>query len=337
MPQSLSLGLLGFWHVHAPDYAEQVAGLDTATIAVAWDDDEDRGRAGAAELGLAFDPDLDTLLARDDIDGVVITTSTAAHTDVIGRAIAAGKHVFTEKLLAPTVAEAEQLLEAARDAGVSLVVSLPRLTEGLTATIARVLAEGALGDLTYFRVRLAHDGSVAGWLPDRFYAPQEAIGGALADLGCHAVYLTQHLLGPVPEQVTAVYSSITGQSLEDNAVVTLRYPGGVLAVLEASNVTTPGASALEVRGTRGTLVSGFAGRGLLGKGDAFDPETWIDVPTDDDEPLPIAQWVTGILSGTPVGWTAAPAVELTRLVDAANRAAAAGRTLDYSSLSTTSH
>lgn len=132
------------------------------------------------------------------------------------------------------------------------MVSLPRLTEGATTAIAELIDGGSLGAITYIRVRLAHDGSVAGWLPDRFYDADDAIGGALTDLGCHAVYLTQRLLGPAPDTVTAVYGSVTGHSLEDNAVVTLRYPGGALAVVEASNVTTPGASALEVRGTRGT-------------------------------------------------------------------------------------
>ncbi|HEY8590325.1 MAG TPA: Gfo/Idh/MocA family oxidoreductase, partial [Naasia sp.] len=286
MPTPLSIALVGFWHVHAEDYAAQLADLDGARLVAAWDDDPERGRAGSAGLGIPFEADLDALLARPDLDGIVVTTATGAHTDVIGRAIAAGKHVFTEKLLAPTAAECEELIDAARSAGVSLVVSLPRLTEGATSAIADRIGDGSLGDITYVRVRLAHDGSIAGWLPERFYHPADAIGGALTDLGCHAVYLTQHLLGPTPESVTAVYASVTGHALEDNAVVTLRYPGGALAVIESSNVTTPGASALEVRGTRGTLVSGFAGRGLLGKGDAFDPETWIDVPAPADGPLP---------------------------------------------------
>lgn len=95
----LSIALVGFWHVHADDYAAQLAALDGAQLVAAWDDDDDRGRQGAAALGVAFEPDLDALLARTDLDGIVVTTATSAHPDVIGRAIAAGTHVFTEKLL----------------------------------------------------------------------------------------------------------------------------------------------------------------------------------------------------------------------------------------------
>ncbi len=330
MSDSLSLALVGFWHVHAEDYASQVGAIAGAELVAAWDDDPVRGREGAERLGIQYTDDLDHLLARTDLDGIVVTTSTGAHTDVIGRAIAAGKHVFTEKLLAPTAAECEQLVDAAQAAGVRLTVSLPRLADGATAAISRAIRDGSLGRITYTRVRLAHDGSVAGWLPRRFYEPADAIGGALTDLGCHAVYLTQHFLGTDPETVTAVYSSVTGERLEDNAVVTLRYPDGALAVVEASNVTTPGASTIEVRGTRGSLISGFAGLGLLGKGEAYSTERWVEVPADPDQPLPLRRWVAAIREGRDTGDNTAAAIELTRLVEAANRSAASGRTLDYS-------
>jgi len=331
----LTLALVGFWHVHAEDYANQVRELESARIAVAWDDDVDRGREGAAALELPFESDLDAILARDDIDGIIVTTSTAAHVDVIGRAIAAGKHVFTEKLLAPTVPECEALIAAAEQAGISLVVSLPRLAEGLTSTVGELIDSGRLGEITYTRVRLAHDGSVAGWLPERFYDRDAAIGGALTDLGCHAVYLTQRLLGSVPESVTAVYSSVTGQQLEDNAIVIMGYEGGALGVAESSNVTTPGASTIEVRGTKASVVYGFAGRGLVGKGESFDAESWVDVPLADDAVNPMEAWLASIDSGDRLAANNAAAVELTRLVVAANESASSGRSFDYAASSST--
>ena len=73
-----------------------------------------------------------------------------------------------------------------------------------------VLAAGALGTLTYGRVRLSHDGATAGWLPERFYDPATAVGGALTDLGCHPVYLIQRWLGARPERVSATYGRSPG-------------------------------------------------------------------------------------------------------------------------------
>ena len=115
---------------------------------------------------------------------MTVTAATTAHHALMLRAVQAGKHIFTEKLLAPTVAEAEEIIAAADQAGIALVVSLPRLYHGYTLAIADQLGEERLGHLTYSRIRLSHDGAIAGWLPDRFYDPQAAVGGALSDLGC---------------------------------------------------------------------------------------------------------------------------------------------------------
>ena len=78
--------------------------------------------------------------------------------------------------------------------------------------------------MTYARVRLAHDGGSRGWLPERFFDPAAAVGGALTDLGCHPVYLVQRFLGSTPQTVSASYGSQGGRAVEDNAVVTARLP-----------------------------------------------------------------------------------------------------------------
>ena len=181
----MRIALLGFWHVHATDYAAEAAAHPDVEIVAAWDDDPARGAAGAAKLGVPLVPDFEALLARSDIDGVVVTTRTSAHPAVIVSAAAAGMHVFTEKVLALTPGEARVIVDAVDRAGVTLVVSLPRVTDGYTLAIREILASGALGDLTEVRVRLAHDGALGqAWLPDWFFDPVEAGGGALVDLGC---------------------------------------------------------------------------------------------------------------------------------------------------------
>ncbi|PJJ71012.1 putative dehydrogenase [Diaminobutyricimonas aerilata] len=323
----IRVAVLGFWHVHAGDYANAVlAHPDTELVAV-WDDDPERGRAGADQFGVEFAADLDALLARDDIDAVTVTTATRPHRDVMVAAARAGKHIFTEKVLAPTLDETAEILAAVRENGVQLEVSLPRLYEATTVTALDALEQGRLGRLTYARIRLAHDGALAGWLPERFFDEHDAIGGALTDLGCHPVYLAQRFLGARPESVTAAYTSVTGRALEDNAVVTATYPDGAIAVIEASNVTVPGAFAFELRGTEGTLLFGFGGERLLAKGPHFDPENWTELPLLDAADGPFARWVHAIRTGTPDAANLDAAVELTRLVVAANEAAATGTTV----------
>ncbi len=328
MTRPTRVAVLGFWHVHAEGYAAEVREATGAELAAVWDSEEDRGREGAELVGAPFRADLDELLGSDDIDAVVITAETNAHTDVISRALAAGKHVFTEKLLAPTVEECERLLQQAEDAGLALVVSLPFLAERMTSGVRELVDSGALGQLTYVRVRMAHDGWVHGWLPERFADPVTAIGGALSDLGCHPLYLVQHLLGAEPSSVGATYTRVTGRNVEDNAVVTLAYDDGAIGVAEASFVTTPGAFALEVRGTEGSLLYGFGREALIGKGGSLG-EQWTEVELPAPAETPMAQWLRRIRTGDADAGNGAAAVALTRLVQTANRAAATSTALPY--------
>jgi 1,5-anhydro-D-fructose reductase (1,5-anhydro-D-mannitol-forming) len=330
MSRPLSVAVLGFWHVHAEEYARAIQDQADATLAVVWDDDEARGREGAELVGAEFTADLDALLARDDIDAVTITTATSRHHEVILAAVRAGKHVFTEKLLAPTVEQAEEIIRAADDAGVTLLVALPQLAEAIPMAVKRLSEDGSLGTLTYTRIRMAHDGWVDGWLPERFADPAEAIGGALTDLGCHPAYLTQFFLGLSPATVNATYSRVTARHVEDNAVVTTTYANGAIGVIEASFVTTPGASTLEVRGTEGSVLYGFGSQKLIAKGRHFDPEAWQELPLPDASPDPFHQWIGHIRSSTRPDDNLVASVELTRLIAAANESALTGTTVRYS-------
>ncbi len=313
----LRVGVAGCWHVHAADHAAAAQAHPETELVAVWDDDTARGATVAERFGVELLPDLEALLARDDISGVTVTTATAAHRDVVARVLQAGKHVFVEKLLAPTVDEATELVALAGRLGRVLVVALPRLAHGWTVAFDEAVARGALGDVTYARVRLAHDGAVGGWLPERFFAPGEAVGGALSDLGSHPLYLVQRFLGARPERVAATYASHTGRALEDQAVVTLAYPGGVLGVAEVS-FTTQRSFAVEVHGTAGSLTLRDGVLRVFAGGE--DRE----LTPPPDGPDPFAQWVGHIRAGTRADANLKAAIELTRLVVAANRSAATG-------------
>lgn len=321
--KTLNIAVLGFWHVHAGDYARQVQDHPDTRLVAVWDDDVERGRAGATEFGTEFVSDLDTLLARDDIDGVTITTSTDAHRDVMLRAARAGKHIFTEKLLAPTVEETDEIVRVTDENDVKLTVSLPRLYHGYTRAIQDVLASGELGRITYSRVRLSHSGSINEWLPERFYDPVTAIGGALTDLGCHPVYLTQLILGARPSTVSATYRSVTGRPVDDHAVVTVGYDNQSIGVIEAGFVSDDPFT-IEIFGTAGSLSYSEWDNSLSVAGAAFGGEGWQPLAIPDDGQDAFGQWVDHIRNGTRADDNLTRAVELTRLVTAANASAMTG-------------
>lgn len=154
------IAILSFWHVHAEDYAREAEANPETEIIAVWDEAPDRGQAEARKRGVDFHANLNELLARPDVDGVVVTTPTTAHRDVIPAAARAGKHVFSEKVISPVTREAEEIVAVTEDAGVTFVVSLPHLYAGYTRAIKETIEDGLLGEVTYLRVRVSHDGAL---------------------------------------------------------------------------------------------------------------------------------------------------------------------------------
>jgi len=104
----IRVAMLSYWHVHAWDYTRQAQSHPDVTIGAVWDELPERGRAAAEQLGVPFYESLDDLLALPEIDAVIVDAPTSMHRDVMVAAARAGKHIFTEKVLAPTLAEAHQ-------------------------------------------------------------------------------------------------------------------------------------------------------------------------------------------------------------------------------------
>lgn len=322
--------LLGAWHVHARDYAREAAAAPDIELAAVWDRDEGRGRAFAAEFGSPFEGDLDRLLSRPDLDGVIVATATSDHPEIIRRAIEAGKHVFSEKVLAKREEDARNLLSLAQGRGVALLLSLPRLSEGSFLKLQELAGRGALGRLTQIRCRVAHGGALAapgapdGWLPARFFDPEEAHGGALIDLGAHPIYLANRLAG-APVSVFAKFQFFTGRAVEDSATAVVEYENGVCATLETGFVSAGAPFLLEVYGTEGTAVIEdwvLRIRGLDGKDAA--PGGWRVPEPPPSGRTPMRQWVDAAREKSAPGITAKDILDLTRVNAAAARSARSG-------------
>lgn len=321
----IKVAMLSFWHVHARDYAKQATEHPETEIVAVWDEIPERGRKEAEERGVRFYDSLDELLAQPDIDGVIIDTPTNTHRDVMVKAAKAGKHIFTEKVIAPTLREVNEIIAAVKEAGVKLTVSLPRLNDKSTLAVQHILKEGLLGDVTTVRTRLAHNGALAGWLPDHFFSKEQCGGGALIDLGCHPMYLARLFLGQMPDSVTATFGYISGKEVEDNAVAVLNCDNGAIGIVEAGFVTPFSPFAIEIHGTNGSLMFGTPDEKLYlrtnKQGEEKEKE-W-NVEAIDFEKLPSAyhQWVDHIKNDTTADENIALAVDLTKLMEAANLAA----------------
>ncbi|WP_080873387.1 Gfo/Idh/MocA family protein [Oceanobacillus timonensis] len=317
----INVALLSRWHVHADDYAREVNENEYLSVQLVWDEEEERGRKWAEELGVPFERDFQSVMDNSEIDAVVVTTPTSLHKDIIITAAKHKKHIFTEKILAFTVEECEEIYETVKANQVHLMVSLPRLTTNYYVYAQKAVDEGWLGNLTTIRCRFAHNGAVAagegdyGWLPERFFNIAQSGGGALIDLGAHPFYLTNRLAGPV-KALQASLRSTRNLGADDNAIVILEYESGSLGVIETSFLSDGSPFQLELYGTEGTLL--IEDEQIRLRSSQFAGNGWIK-PEDATESLliPMEQWAAAIQGKSKPSITEEDVIQLTRLNEAA--------------------
>lgn len=246
--------MLGKWHVHAEQYANQINALDDCRIAKVWDPDGAQAAAWAEKLGGGcVAASVDDILADPEIEGVVICNATNEHTALMIRCCESGKAVFTEKVLALTNEDAEAIRAAVLANHTRFGISFPHLSEPATRFVLATAKSGKLGEINYARFRKAHNGATGNWLPAHFYDPVACGGGAMIDLGAHPMYLLCELLGE-PEDVKSTFTHVTGKAVEDNAASLLTFAKGTIGVSETGFVSKNYPLTFEVGGTEGGLL-----------------------------------------------------------------------------------
>jgi predicted dehydrogenase len=192
----------------------------TPNIDVAWLCDLDGARA--ADVARKFRVErtttrYDEVLADASVDAVVIATPTATHRPLGEAALRAGKHVWIEKPLAGSVADAQALVSVAKERGLRLFCDHTFLYTPAVRKIRELIASGELGDVLYFdsvRVNLGLFQSDA---------------NVVWDLGPHDLSIAQHVLGRSPRAVSAVGIRHVDGAFENMAYVTLKYDGNLVA------------------------------------------------------------------------------------------------------------
>ena len=325
---SLKVAMLSRWHVHANEYANAIQKHENSEISAIWDEQPDRGRSWAKELDVSFIENLEQLLGSKDVDAVAVVTPTNIHRDVMVAAAEAGKHIFTEKVLATTVDDALAIKQAVEDNNIRFCISFPRRCLPQILFAKQAIDEGLLGNVTAIRIRIAHAGASRNWLPDHFYDAEECGGGAMMDLGAHGMYLSQWF-GGKPKRVVSVFTNTTGKSVEDNAISMIEFENGAIAVNETSFVAYPDSYSFEIDGVNGGVRMLSPRDGVQVRTDSGDIRGWHspeNLPSAHTSP--INQWIDSCNTGSEIEFGIDDAVDLTRLMEAAYRSQNEGRSID---------
>ena len=238
-------------------HAECYVADGRAEVAMVASRSESHARSLAELVGAAtWTTDYRELVASSDVDAVDITVPNHLHREVALAAIAAGKPFLIEKPLARTVAEADDVIAAARGAGVAGVYGENmRFSPALEKTKA-IIDQGGLGTPILFRATEIHNGP---FHADWFWDAETSGGGAVIDMGIHGLYVAEWLMGARVVRVYAELGTLKWTEhckggAEDSAFVTLRFDNGAMAELLNSWAIAGGRDVrAEVYGTAGTV------------------------------------------------------------------------------------
>jgi predicted dehydrogenase len=222
----------------------------------------------AAEFGMAPVEGYWRLLDRDDVDAVYLPLPTGLHAEWIAAALAAGKHVLSEKALVPDHATAAALVGQARDAGLLLVESFMFLHHSQHAAVLHMVEDGVVGAVRGFTSAFGIPPRPA---DDIRYRPDLG-GGALLDLGVYPIRAAQLFLGPSLSVAGAVLRTDPGYGVDVAGA----------ALLSTSDDVTAELSFGFEHGYRNTYAV-WGSRGVLSLDRAFTPpDDWTPVVRVED-------------------------------------------------------
>src|SRR5262245_28395849 len=249
-------GILSFAHLHAVAYARCLAALPDVELAAIADDDEARGREASVQFGGDCYADYHDLLARDDIDAVIICSPNAERHAMTRAAAEAGKHVLCEKPLATTRADALAMIAACRECGVILQTAFPMRFSAPCIALRQLVGEGAIG--TPLAAMATNPGRLPA--PAWFTDPGLGGGGAVMD---HTVHVADLLRWTFAQEIVSVYAEIDtrvhpGLVSDDVGMLMLELESGIFASLDPSwarpkTWPTWGGLTIDVIGDQGVL------------------------------------------------------------------------------------
>ncbi|WP_350029818.1 Gfo/Idh/MocA family oxidoreductase [Caballeronia sp. INDeC2] len=192
------------------------------------------GAQGIAEkAGVPLYRTLDELLAKDRPDGIVLATPNQLHVEHARICLEAGVPMLLEKPIAPTVEEAQALVDESERSGVKVLIGHHRAHSPIMARAKRVIDEGRLGKL------VAVMGSAVFFKPDEYYASapwrREPGGGPILLNMIHEVHNLRMLCGDIVAVQAFASHATRGFPVEDTVAINLRFANGALGTFMLSD------------------------------------------------------------------------------------------------------
>jgi predicted dehydrogenase len=330
----LGSGFIGEFHADGLRY------VPDSRVVANWGAGTERREAFAARFGSRALPTLDAVCADPEVDLVVVSLPNHLHLEAVRSAAAHGKAVACTKPLGRNGTEAAEMLRVVTEAGVFHAYLENVVFNAEMIRMREIVESGAIGPLTTFRAREGHSGPHAA----HFWNAELAGGGALLDMASHGAEAARAMFGKdlaVRDVFAWGDTLVHGErtTLEDNAVMLIRFADGRVATMDVSWSSKGGLeSRFEAYGDAGRIVQdiissplrAFIERPAGYLGEKVDADTgWVyPVPNETyvhGHDAMMADVVTAFREGRPPQETFEDGLIVNQILDAAYRSIASGR------------
>jgi len=225
-----SIGM-GWW---SDVLADAMARSGKLKIVACYTRSEDKRAKFAAKYGCRAAPAYEEILDDPTVEAIVNTTPNAVHLETTREAAGAGKHVFLDKPIANTIADARALTKACRDAGVVLALGYQRRRESHFRWIRGKIDAGEFGRLVNAESNISRDRLGKIDLTSWRYTAEGMPGGVLLQIGIHYTDVLEYLMGPIVAVSARSARLVLPGDNPDVASVVLEHASGALSTLNAS-------------------------------------------------------------------------------------------------------
>ncbi|KIL52876.1 Gfo/Idh/MocA family protein [Jeotgalibacillus campisalis] len=257
--KKVRVGIIGCGSITGKRHFPEYKANEHVEITALCDLVEERAKVYADEVGANVYSSFEDLLEDPSVDAVSVNLPNALHAPVTIKALQAGKHVLCEKPMATSVQEAEDMIQAADEAGKTLMIGHNQRFVASHEKGREYIQEGRLGRVYSFRTAFGHGGP-EGWSVDGrdswFFDKEKAFLGAMGDLGVHKSDLVRYLFDQDVVEVGGFVDTLAKEEtkVDDNAVCIIKLKDGTMGTLTASwSHTKFGDNSTIIYGEKGVL------------------------------------------------------------------------------------
>ena len=222
---------MGWW---SDVLADAITRSHTISIVSCYTRSEQKRQAFAAKYGCQAAPSYEAMLEDDSLEAVINTTPNDVHLETTRAAAVAGKHVFLDKPIANTIADARGLTEACRSAGVILALGYQRRRESHVRWIRQQIDAGEFGNLVNAEANISRDRLGKVDLTSWRYTAAGMPGGVMLQIGIHYTDVLTYLMGPIKAVSGRLAQLVLPGDNPDVASMVLEHESGALSTLNAS-------------------------------------------------------------------------------------------------------